>query len=223
MRPDSRKLEGATISALSCLLVLVFTLSGCAPEKKAAVPQNAADQFVDSFTKGEPDTTVTFPEAELAKAKELHKQKKFNTAEKLLMSKLENARLSGRGTTQLGQYLVRLNNVFFDEGNDVQAVKYGEIAQKLFYDQPIAKRPIAPWFVNLHSYLGMSYERMGRQKDAEKQFQSAIRIATNAPRAEVADAWMKLLYQRLAACFDAQKKPEQAKKVRESLKNLKRG
>jgi len=31
------------------------------------------------------------------------------------------------------------------------------------------------------------------------------------------------LYQRLAACFDAQKQPEKAKKVRESLKNLKRG
>lgn len=222
MRPKSRKLEGASISALSCLLVLVFMLTGCSPEKK--VEQSNAEQvFMDSFCKGEPDLTVTFPEKELAQAKEMHKQKKVNTAEKLLMEHLEDARVSGRGTTQLGQYLVRLNNILYDEMKDKEAVKYGEVAQKLFYDQPLAKRPIAPWFVNLHSYLGMSYERMGKFKEAEKQFQSAIRIATNAPRAEVADAWMKLLYDRLAACFDAQKKPEQAKKVRESWKNLKRG
>lgn len=222
MRPNSRKLEGATISALSCLLVLVFMLTGCTPEKK--VDQSNPEQvFQDSFCKGEPDLTVTFPEAELAQAKELHKAKKNNSAEKLLMEHLEDARISGRGTTQLGQYLVRLNNVLFDENKDSQAIKYGEVAQKLFYAQPLAKRPIAPWFVNLHSYLGMSYERMGKYKEAEKHFQSAIRIASNAPRAEVADVWMKLLYDRLAACFDAQKKPEQAKKVRESWKNLKRG
>ncbi|MDZ4832887.1 MAG: tetratricopeptide repeat protein [Candidatus Melainabacteria bacterium] len=222
MRPNSRKLEGATISALSCLIVLATTLTGCGPEKK--IDQVNPDQvFSDGFTKGDPDLTVTFPEADLEKAKELHKQKKLQTAEKILMGKLEDARVAGKGTTQLGQYLTRLNNVLFDEGKDVQALKYGEVAQAIFYQQPIAKRPIAPWFVNLHSYLGMSYERLGKYKDAEKQFQSAIRIATNAPRAEVTDAWMNLLYQRLAACFDAQKKPDQAKKVRESLKNLKRG
>jgi len=199
----------------------MFVVTGCTPAEKPKVDEKQA--FMDSFCKGEPDLTVTFPEAEFAKAKELQKGKKLNTAEKMMMDKLEDARISARGTTQLGQYLVRLNNILFEQGKDQQAVKYGEIAQKIFYDQPIAKRPIAPWFVNVHSYLGMSYERMGRYKDAEKQFQSAIRIATNAPRAEVADSWMNLLYQRLAACFDAQKKPDQAKKVRESLKNLKRG
>jgi tetratricopeptide (TPR) repeat protein len=222
MRLNARKLEGATTTALSCLLALMFVLTGCTPTTEPAKP-DANQLFIDSFCKGEPDRSVSFPEAEFAKAKELQKQKKLDSAQKLLLDKLEDARVSARGTTQLGQYLVRLNNIMFERGNDSQAVRYGEIALKIFYDQPIAKRPIAPWFVNIHSYLGMSYERLGKYKDAEKQFQSAIRIATNAPRAEVADEWMRLLYQRLAACFDAQKKPEQAKKVRESLKNLKRG
>lgn len=197
-------------------------LTGCAPEKQAD-QSNSEQAFIDSFCVGDPDMSVTFPEKELAEAKQLHKEKKYNTAEKILMSHLEDARNAGRGTTQLGQYLTRLNNILYDESKDSEAVKYGEIAQKLFYAQPFSKRPIAPWFVNLHSYLGMSYERMGKFKEAEKQFQSAIRIASTAPRAEVADAWMKLLYDRLAACFDAQKKPEQAKKVRESWKSLKRG
>lgn len=221
MKFNTRKLTGLT--AFCCLMSLMFVLSGCTPQAEAPKKADPNQAFIDSFCKGEPDRSVPFPEAEFAKAKELQKQKKLNTAEKLLMDKLEDARVSARGTTQLGQYLVRLNNILFERGNDSLATKYGEIALKIFYDQPIAKRPIAPWFVNIHSYLGMSYERMGKYKDAEKQFQSAIRIASNAPRAEVADEWMKLIYQRLAACFDAQKQPEQAKKVRESLKNLKRG
>lgn len=221
MKPNFRKTLTARVLAACCLSGLVFVIAGCAPKPPEKIDEQQA--FIDSFTKGTPDITVPFPEAEFAKAKELKEQKKLNTAEKLMMDKLEDARVAARGTTQLGQYLVRLNNILFEEGKDVQAVKYGEIAIKIFYDQPMAKRPIAPWFVNIHSYLGMSYERMNRYPEAEKQFQSAIRIASNAPRAEVADAWMNLLYQRLAACFDAQKKPEQAKKVRESLKNLKRG
>ena len=223
MRLKSGKLAGATTLALSCLLTLTFVLTGCTPQTTEKAKPDPNQAFIDSFCKGEPDMTVTFPEAEFAKAKELQKQKKLDSAQKLLLDKLEDARKSARGTTQLGQYLTRLNNIFFERGNDTQAVKYGEIASKIFYDQPLTKRPIAPWFVNLHSYLGMSYERMGKYKEAELEFQKAIRIATNAPRAEVADDWMRLLYQRLAACFDAQKQPEKAKKVRESLKNLKRG
>lgn len=206
--------------ALSGCFIIASALTGCTPE---APPVDEKKAFQDTFIVGTPDVTVTFPEAEFAEAKKLKDARKFDSAEKLLMSKLDDAKVSARGTTQLGQYLVRLNNILFEEGKDKQAIQYGEVAEIIFYNQPIEKRPVAPWFVNIHSYLGMSYERLHDYANAEKSLKKAISIASGAPKAEVQPSWIKLIYQRLAAVYDAQKKKKEADLVKEQIKKLNLG
>lgn len=176
--------------------------------------------FQKTFTEGVPDPKVEFPEEEFAKAKELRKEMKPDSAKKLLLSKLEAARKSSVGTTKLGKYLVRLNNVLFDQGDDPDALKYGEIALKIFYDQPLEKRPLAPWMVNIHSYLAMSYDRQGKFDEAIKHYQKALQVSHGAPKAEVSENWMKLLYNSLAEVYKKTDKKEAEMKVRKQMFTL---
>ncbi len=209
---------GIRYLALSVAFVVSLVSFGC--KKAGGDKADEAVQFEKSFTEGEPDLTIEFPEDEFARAKELRKDKKPDTAEKLLFSKLEAAKKSSVGTTKLGKYLVRLNNVLFDQGDDKNAIKYGEIALKIFYDQPLEKRPLAPWFVNIHSYLAMSYDRQRQLPEAEKHYLKAIQVSSNAPKAEVSESWMKLLYTHLADTYKAEGKKEAEKKVREQMFEL---
>lgn len=218
MRIQGYFCNGLRLIGLVLAVSVSMTSFGC--KKNAGEKVDQAVLFEKSFTEGEPDLTIEFPEEEFAQAKELRKEKKPGTAEKLLLSKLEVARKSSAGTTKLGKYLVRLNNVLFDQGNDRDAIKYGEIAQKIFYDQPLEKRPLAPWFVNIHSYLAMSYNRQLNYKEAEKHFKKAIQVSSNAPKAEVSESWMRLLYSSLADVYKAEGKKDAELKVRERMFEL---
>ena len=202
------------IVTIGCCLVTF----ACTKADKGEVDESVL--FEKTFTEGEPDLKVEFPEDTFAKAKDLRKEKKPQTAEKLLLNKLDQARKSSVGTTKLGKYLVRLNNVLFDQGKDEDATKYGEIALKIFYAQPLEKRPLAPWFSNIHSYLGMSYDRLAKYPEAEKHFLKAIKVSSAAPKAEVSETWMKLLYSGLAGVYKKQNKKEQELKVRQQMLKL---
>lgn len=205
--------------ALTSASILVH-LAGCGDHKGGSETETAEDTaFEKEFLEGKPDVKATFPEAEFAKAKELRNQKLPDSAAKLLLSKLDEAKASARGTTELGKYLVRLNNVLFDSGRDDDAIKYGEIASKLFYAQPLEKRPLPAWFVNIHSYLAQSYDRKKNYAAAERQYLKAIQMTGNATKAEVASAWSKLLYDRLAYCYEAQGKKDKAEQVRREKKS----
>ena len=218
MRIQGYFCNGLRVVGLVIAVSVSMTSFGC--KKTTGEKVDQAVLFEKTFTEGEPDLTIEFPEEEFAQAKELRKEKKPGTAEKLLLSKLEVARKSSVGTTKLGKYLVRLNNVLFDQGNDRDAIKYGEIAQKIFYDQPLEKRPLAPWFVNIHSYLAMSYNRQLKYEEAEKHFKKAIQVSSNAPKAEVSESWMKLLYSSLADVYKAEGKKDAEMKVRERMFEL---
>ncbi len=217
----SRKPERVEYTALYFLVAVLFVLTGCQPETE--IPIDADQAFVEGFTKGTPDPDTPFPETEFAQAKQFRADHKLYTAEKLLLDKIEQAKTSAVGQTQLGQYLVRLTDILHDQGKDIEAIKYGEIALKIFYNQPMEKRPIVATFVNVHSYLGFSYERQRRYAEAEKHLLKALSLASSAPRAEVSDKWVGLLYNRLAEVYRAQKKNDQAQKVLEAYRNLKRG
>lgn len=197
-------------------MLLCTSISGCSSPEVV----DEQKKFEESFTKGEPDPKQEFPEKEYAEAKELRAQKKSQQASKLLLSKLEEARVAGRGTTRLGLYLVRLNNVLYDDARDRDAIKYGEIAVAIFRDQPLEKRPMAAQFVNIHSYLGFSYERLGKWQEAERNYLKAIQVAAGAPKAEVSQSWTKLLYEHLAMAYKAQKKLDLEKKVKEQMSAL---
>lgn len=210
-------LSGSLVLASASILV---QLTGCGGQKGGGdveTPENNA--FEKDFLEGKPDLKATFPEAEFAKAKELRTQKLPDSAAKLLLSKLDQAKASARGTTELGKYLVRLNNVLFDSGRDDDAIKYGEIGSKLFYQQPLEKRPLPAWFVNIHSYLAQSYDRKRNYAAAERQYLKAIQMTGNATKAEVSPVWSKLLYDRLAYCYEAQGKKEKAEQVRREKKS----
>lgn len=217
----SRKPERVEYPALYFLVALMFVLTGCSPETET--PIDADQTFIEGFTKGTPDPNTSFPESEFAQAKQLRTEKKLYTAEKLMIDKIDQAKASGVGQTQLGRYLMRLQCILHDEFKDVESIKYGEIALKIFYAQPMEKRPIAANFCTVHTYLALSYERQRRYAEAEKHFLKALSLASSAPRAEIPDPWVNMLYSRLAATYRAQKKTEQAQKVLEALKNLKRG
>lgn len=201
---------------------IIVQLQGCGGPKDGdgevdKTAENTA--FEKEFLEGKPDVKATFPETEFAKAKELRTQKLPDSAAKLLLSKLNEAKASARGSTELGKYLVRLNNVLYDSGRDDEAIKYGEIASKLFYAQPLEKRPLPAWFVNIHSYLAQAYDRKRNYPAAERQYLKAIQMTGNATKAEVSDSWTKLLYDRLAYCYDAQGKKDKAEQVRKEKKS----
>lgn len=201
---------------LTLLLIVgmcLITVSCTKTEKEV----DEALLFEKSFTEGTPDPKVKFPEDEFAKAKQLRKEQKPDSAEKILLSKIDAAKKSAVGTTKLGKYLVRLNNVLYDQGDFRDAITYGEIALKIFYAQPLEKRPLSPWFVNIHSYLAWSYESQVKFDKAEKHFKKAIQYSSSAPKAEVSDKWMKLLYQGLARTYKNQDKKEKWLKVRKLL------
>ncbi len=216
----SQKLMSFCLSgslALACAYTII-QLAGCGGGADQEATQEES-KFEKDFLEGKPDVNTAFPEAEFAKAKDLRTQKLPDSAAKLLLSKLDQAKESARGTTELGKYLVRLNNVLFDCGRDDEAIKYGEIASKLFYAQPLEKRPLPAWFVNIHSYLAQAYDRKHQWSQAEKQYLKAISMSSSATKAEVADVWRKLLYNRLAICYENQGKKKQADQVRQEMKS----
>lgn len=204
----------------SLAVITAICLSVCGCVQKKAEPVDEATAFEKSFTEGEPNLKVEFPEDAFEKAKTYKDELKYNMAEKVLMSKMEQAKEAGRGTVQLGKYLVRLNNCLHNQGKDFEAIKYGEIALKIFYNQPLDKRPLAPWFVNAHSYLALSYDRRGMYDKAVEHYRKAIQDASAAPKAEISPLWMKLLYEHLADCYDKQDKKEAATKIREKLAEI---
>ena len=203
-----------TFLALVLITGMCLILTGCTKSEKDV---DEAELFEKSFTEGTPDPKVKFPEDEFARAKELRNEKKPDSAEKILLSKLDAAKKSAVGTTKLGKYLVRLNNVLYDQGDFRDAITYGEIALKIFYAQPLEKRPLAPWFVNIHTYLAWCYEAQTKFDKAEEHFLKAIQFSSSAPKAEVSDTWMKLLYMGLARTYKAQDKKDKWLKVHQHL------
>ncbi|MBZ0188081.1 MAG: tetratricopeptide repeat protein [Candidatus Obscuribacterales bacterium] len=212
----NRKKSSTTVClSLTLILCFCFTSFGCAQKK--AVLDSDGTLYEKTFTEGEPNLKVEFPEDAFEKAKVYMDESKYLMAEKILMNKLDDAKEAGRGTVRLGKYLVRLNNCLRNQGKDSEAIKFGEIALKIFYNQPLDKRPLAPWFVNIHSYLALSYDRQSKYDKAVEHYLKAIQDAAAAPKAEISPLWMKLLYEQLAGCYEKQNKKEAAEKIREKL------
>lgn len=145
---------------------------------------------------GDPDRSLTFPAEAFDQAKELKKEKRLEEAEDLMLNHLELARKAGKGTTKLGKYLIRLNNILFARGKDKAAIKYGEIGVKLLAKDYAHAKELSGWLVNGQSYLAMSYSRQKKYKKAIKNFEDAIQSAETAPEGKVSPAWIKSLKQQ---------------------------
>lgn len=145
------------------------------------------------YVGGDPDKGTRFPIEIFEMAKQLKTEKKYSQAEGLLLSNLEQARKAARGTDMLGKYLVRLNNIFFDQGNDTEAVKYGEVASKILTKNYYRSRDSIGWLVNVESYLAMSYSRLGKFDKAVKKYTEAITLSEKAPKGKVSDSWIETL------------------------------
>lgn len=155
------------------------------------------NSFMETYTEKKPQESVKFPEQEFEKAKTLRKAGKSKEAEKLLLTHLNQARKSASGQIKLAKYLVRLNNVCFDQGKDGEAILFGEIASKIFDQQsdPDILRSLLGWNTGLHSYLAMSYQRHGQWIPADKHYERAIQYADITPNKIVSEKW-KVLIQR---------------------------
>ena len=155
--------------------------------------------FESQFIEAEPDKSVMFPQEAFDQAKYLRQEKKFAAAETLLKKHLTEARKSAAGKPALGKYLVRLNNVLFDQAKDGEAIVFGEIACKIFDRQPEEeKKNLTNWNAAAHSYLAMSYDRRNHLSLAEKHYARAIDYAGRTD--EVSEAWKKLLKKGMATC-----------------------
>ncbi|MEZ4486694.1 MAG: tetratricopeptide repeat protein [Cyanobacteriota/Melainabacteria group bacterium] len=155
--------------------------------------------YVDTFLSGNPDHSVEFPDKAYETSRDLRMAVKPNDAERVLLESLDKARKASPGQERLGKYLVRLNNVLFDQGKDGQAIFYGEIACRIFDSQPeSAQADLSAWNAGIHSYLAMSYERRHQFTLAEKHYQRALEYARQASsRGKVNGAWIKLIIRGL--------------------------
>ena len=142
---------------------------------------------------GEPDRKREFPIEAFKKAKELKNEKNLKEAESVLLENLEAARIAGKGTTRLGKYLLRLNNVLFALGKDEKAIKYGDIGVKLIAKDYKDAGELSGWLVNGQSHLAMSFQRQGKLKEALKMFNAAIETANQAPEGKVSSVWLEFL------------------------------
>ena len=171
------------------------------PKLAASLKNTAMLQkvFEAQFIEGEPDKSVKFPEAAFEKSKELRAAKQFKEAEEVLKDNLADARKSAVGTPALGKYLVRLNNVLFDQAKDGEAIIFGEIACKIFDRQPADKQAdLTNWNASVHSYLAMAYDRRNHLHMAEKHYDRALDYASRA--SDVSVAWKNLLKKGQATC-----------------------
>ncbi len=155
--------------------------------------------FESQFIEAKPDQSVMFPQEAFDQAKYLRKERKFSAAEALLKNHLAEARKSSAGKPELGKYLVRLNNVLFDQAKDGEAIVFGEIACKIFDRQPEeVKKELVNWNAAAHSYLAMSYDRRNHLSLAEKHYARAIDYADQTD--SVSESWKKLLKKGQATC-----------------------
>lgn len=154
--------------------------------------------FDTQYTEGTPDKSVKFPQEAFEQAKALRKQKKSKEAEALLKKNLDEARKAAVGQPRLAKYLVRLNNVLFDQGKDSEAIIFGEIACQIFDAQdPKEFKNFENWNSAIHSYLAMSYDRRGRLNMAQSHYVRAIDYSKRGTN--VTSAWRSLLEKSLAS------------------------
>lgn len=154
------------------------------------------------YVAGAPDRSVRFPQEAFELAGKLKAEKKYSDAEGILLDHLEQARKAARGTDQLGQFMVRLNNVLFDGGKDKQAIKYGEIASKILNKNSYRSKDSIAWQVNIESYLAMGYARLHKYKESIAKYKEAINLAQGAPPGKVAASWIQTLKEQKKVAED---------------------
>ena len=165
------------------------------PEKpqKSAKSKKKKSYTEHDYLMGKPDKEVEFPQEAFEQAKALKKEKKLDEAADLLLLNLDKARRAGRGTTRLGKYLLRLNNILFGQGKDEKAIKYGKIGLKLITKDYKNADQLSGWMVNGQSHLAMSFDRQRKFKNALKLYSEAIESANQAPEGKVSKTWLKFL------------------------------
>ena len=190
-----------------------------------AQAKSSEDMFVTAaeekrFVTDSPDTKVTFPEAEFVKGRKLIDQLNVAEAEKVLMSKLDDAVKSAAGETKLGQYCARISTALHMEGKEKESLKYAILAGHIFYKQPTEKRPLPRWFFNVHLHQGLGYKKLRMFPEAEKQLRKAINFASSAPAGQVDWNWHRLCLVELIDTLGHEKKTNEAKVVKGELKAL---
>ncbi len=232
-----------TVPALVCLLAAALSLplglTGCSEPTSttsggsngagkvdpALQAQRSEEMFVSPaeekrFVTDTPDTKVAFPEAEFVKGRKLIDQLNAAEAEKVLMSKLDDAIKSAAGETKLGQYCARISTALHMEGKDKEALKYAILAGHIFYKQPAEKRPLPRWFFNVHLHQGLGYKKLRIFPEAEKQLRKAINFASSAPAGQVDWNWHRLCLIELIDTLEHEKKTSEVKVVKGELKAL---
>ena len=185
--------------------VILVTIAFCFLFQTPAVTAKSKKLTEHDFILGEPDKSVSFPDDAFAQAKVFQKEKSLEEAEDLLITNLENARVAGRGTSKLGKYLIRLNNVLFARGKDKQAIKYGEIGVKLIALDLKNRDALIGWLVNGQSYLAMSLDRLKKYDKAIEQYNEVIELAESAPKGKVSAQWIKTLKQQKQSAIEKSK------------------
>ncbi|MFA6212002.1 MAG: hypothetical protein WCT03_17455 [Candidatus Obscuribacterales bacterium] len=203
------------------------TTSGSNADKvdPAVQAQRSEEMFVTAadekrFVTDSPDTKVAFPEAEFVKGRKLIDQLNVAEAEKVLMSKLDDAVKSAAGETKLGQYCARISTAMHMEGKDKEALKYAILAGHIFYKQPTEKRPLPRWFFNVHLHQGLGYKKLRMYPEAEKQLRKAINFASSAPAGQVDWNWHRLCLVELIDTLEHERKTSEVKVVKGELKAL---
>lgn len=192
---------------------------------QAAQTKSSEDMFVTAadekrFVTDSADTKVAFPEAEFVKGRKLIDQLNVAEAEKVLMSKLDDAVKSAAGETKLGQYCARISTALHMEGKEKESLKYAILAGHIFYKQPAEKRPLPRWFFNVHLHQGLGYKKLRMYPEAEKQLRKAINFASSAPAGQVDWNWHRLCLIELIDTLGHEKKTNEAKVVKGELKAL---
>lgn len=203
------------------------TTSGSNADKvdPALQAQRSEEMFVTAadekrFVTDSPDTKVAFPEAEFVKGRKLIDQLNVAEAEKVLMSKLDDAVKSAAGETKLGQYCARISTALHIEGKDKESLKYAILAGHIFYKQPTEKRPLPRWFFNVHLHQGLGYKKLRMYPEAEKQLRKAINFASSAPAGQVDWNWHRLCLVELVDTLEHERKTSEVKVVKGELKAL---
>jgi tetratricopeptide (TPR) repeat protein len=239
----------AWLLTLACLSVPLGLLSSCSepepttsgsttpstgrPGELAYVTDDELARFVD----GTPDHTIKFPEENYVNGRKLLVALKYDDSEKILKEGLADAVKSSAGETKLGQYCVRLNNALYYEAQKLfgkgdgpkpkytakyqESLKYGILASRIFYKQPPAQRPMAPWFFNVNMFMGFSYKALGRFKEAEAHLRKAINVAASAPTGQEDWPFHRLCYLELIDTLKKDKQPPAVvKQLEQELKAI---
>lgn len=233
-----------TVPALVCLIAAALSLPlglvGCSEPTSsttsgstttdgkldsAAQTKSSEDMFVTAaeekrFVTDSPDPKVPFPEAEFIKGRRLLDQSNAAEAEKVLMSKLDDAIKSAAGETKLGQYCGRITTALRMQGKDKEALKYAILSGHIFYKQPAEKRPLPLWFFYLHLHQGLGYKKLRMFPEAEKQLRKAVNVASSAPKGQIDWNWHRLCLIELIDTLGHEKKTNEAKVIKGELKAL---